>query len=223
MNQASTRLVQTPNIAPYHLSLYLVLFRYWNLNKFRNPLSISRIETMYDAKIGSKSTYYKALRELEQMGYLKYHPSKNAAVGSKIYMTIFETSISSQDDHLLVNTGTELNHHENKTSTDSGHQVGTSIKNRNTNKYLNSREINSSPSLDEIKVFFSEYKSDSQTAEKFFNYYEAIDWMIGGKTKITNWKPVAKNWIAREKDYNKKNSTMSHLHVEQNKDYSMPL
>ena len=53
-------------LTPFHISLYMVLFRQWNNNRFKNPISIARDELMKAAKIGSVNTYTKALKQLHQ-------------------------------------------------------------------------------------------------------------------------------------------------------------
>ncbi len=77
-----------------HLSLYIALFHYWNLNHFQNPFSFSRLEIMEQAKIGSKNTYYKCLKELHQIGYIKqqfqqakYKPIKISLINLDEYST----------------------------------------------------------------------------------------------------------------------------------------
>jgi len=74
---------------PTHVSLYLALFQYWNLNRFKNPISISRQEIIGISKIGSKATYHKCINELNCWGYLTYKPSHNPFRGSQVIMFNF--------------------------------------------------------------------------------------------------------------------------------------
>lgn len=50
------------------------------------------------------------------------------------------------------------------------------------------------PELEEVKMFFVQNGISDDTAERFFNRYEATGWMIGG-AGITNWRAVARTWI----------------------------
>ena len=75
-----------------HISLYMAMFQYWNLNRFRNPISISRNELMEISKISGRATYHKVIRELHNFGYIKYEPSYNSYRGSLVYMFNFELS-----------------------------------------------------------------------------------------------------------------------------------
>ena len=53
------RIAQDERLNPSHVSLYLALFQFWNMNRFKNPISIHREDTMRLSKIGSKNTYHK--------------------------------------------------------------------------------------------------------------------------------------------------------------------
>ena len=77
---------------PTHISLYVALFQLWNSNFFRQEFYINREEVMEYAKIGSKSTYHKCLKELSYWSYIVYKPSHNPFKGSKIKMFDFGTS-----------------------------------------------------------------------------------------------------------------------------------
>lgn len=87
-----------------HVSLYISLFTLWNLNRFENPISINREEVMKISKIGSRNTYHKCLRDLDDFGYLKYEPSHNPLKGSRINMLSFDTTIDTSTVQALSNT-----------------------------------------------------------------------------------------------------------------------
>lgn len=74
---------------PTHVSLYIALFQFWNINRFRNPISISRDEIMRISKISSMATYHKCLKNLHALGYIKYEPSFNPYKGSHVYLFNF--------------------------------------------------------------------------------------------------------------------------------------
>ena len=60
-----------------HVSLYLALFQCWNLNRFQNPIIAHRDNIMKLCKIGSKNTYHKCLKELQQASYIYCQPGHN--------------------------------------------------------------------------------------------------------------------------------------------------
>jgi hypothetical protein len=70
----------------HHVSLYVALFHYWNTNRFRNPFTIFRHEVMGLSKIGSINTYTNGLKELTAWEYIRYEPSFDPQVGSKVHL-----------------------------------------------------------------------------------------------------------------------------------------
>lgn len=72
-----------------HMSLYMALFQFWNMNRFQNPFTIYRDEIMKAAKIGSKTTYTKCLKDLHTWQYIKYDPSFNPHRGSQVHLYTF--------------------------------------------------------------------------------------------------------------------------------------
>ena len=78
---------------PTHISLYMSLFQFWNCNRFKNPISISRDEIMRISKISSKATYHKCLKALHAQGYIKYEPSYNPFRGSHVYLFNFSENL----------------------------------------------------------------------------------------------------------------------------------
>lgn len=202
---------------PSDISLYLALFYLWNINRFKNPLSVNRSEVMSVSKIGSKSTYHKCLKKLHAKNFIVYHPSHNPMKGSLIDMTIFGTS-----------TGT--------TTRTSSEQVVEqalvpSINRINNTNSLNNKKNTSfyKPSIEEVKDFFkkSPFTEHAEVeAEKYFNYYSSKGWIVGNKSPMKDWKAAARNWKLNANKFQAANNTQkssNHLHVEQNKDYNIPL
>jgi hypothetical protein len=174
LTAAIDRLSEDLELNPSHVSLYLALFYQWNLNRFKNPISISRSDVMKVSKIGSKTTYHKCLTDLHAKGFLVYHPSHNPLRGSLIDMTIFGTS-----------TGTS-SRTTSGTSTEQvvGQALVPSINSINNTNSLNNKMNTSfySPSIEEVKDFF---KNDVE-AETFFNHFESNGRLVGGKAKMKN-------------------------------------
>jgi len=71
-------------IGTSHISLYMALFQFYNLNEFRNPVSITRTAVMEVAKISGLATYHKCIKDLVDFGYIQYQPSYNPAIGSHV-------------------------------------------------------------------------------------------------------------------------------------------
>ena len=85
-------LEQDANITSQHISLYMTLFNLWNLNRFREQFEINRQDVMAMARIGSKSTYSKCMKELDDWGYIRYSPGANRYQVSKVSCTRFGTA-----------------------------------------------------------------------------------------------------------------------------------
>ena len=86
------RIQQDDRLNPTHISLYLALFQFWNLNHFQNPISISRNEMMKLSKISALGTYHKCIKQLQEFGYIEYIPSFNPYKGSLVNLHNFENS-----------------------------------------------------------------------------------------------------------------------------------
>ena len=83
------------------------------------------------------------------------------------------------------------------------------------------------PSL-ELTVEYFLFQSSTETeANKFFNYYSSTGWLIGGKTKMRDWKAAARNWIMNQDKFKIKTpiaQLMPHnLNIANNKNYAEPL
>lgn len=273
LTEVLARFTEEEKLSAFHISLYVSLFQIWNMNRFQNPFMIFRSDIMLMSRIGSKSTYHRCLCDLQTLGYLKYFPSKNAFVGSKIEIIPFNNSSPT--------SGTDLGHQKEPYSPmgstemgqpcpTGGHQKEPFNKHIKHNKHLNiayvqnefceqaeiekkdekilppaeskkqknvrsSNKVQMPPTLEEVKQYFDEKKDTSksgntfdQEAQKFFNYFESNGWKVGGRSPMKNWKAAANNWMLNVNKYNlPKNSGIdsnsNHLHVNQEKDYSIPL
>jgi hypothetical protein len=231
-------------LSPFHISLYNSLFLEWNHCGFQNPISISRNELMSMSKIGSINSYTKTLKELSQFGYLEYKPSFNRFIGSKIIMYTFskgcdkgcDKGCSKGCDKALVMPLIPYINYNKLNKTKQTNKTIDEKTNLEKNKVLlfpkteidvTKKQTHSFPStLEEVQVYFSEKKFKNEEAEKFYNYFESNGWLVGGKTKMKNWKAAANNWIINSVKFQQNNSNQpkaNHLQVNQDKDYSIPL
>ncbi|RXK86980.1 hypothetical protein ESB13_09415 [Filimonas effusa] len=77
--------IRDERLSSIHISVYMALFQYWNLNSFKNPIYITRREVMQKAKV-QQTSYHKCMRELHAFGYIKYIPSYHPVLGSQVYI-----------------------------------------------------------------------------------------------------------------------------------------
>lgn len=87
------------------------------------------------------------------------------------------------------------------------------------------KEKGTNPTLDQVKEFFQDKDNTSIEAEKFFYYFESNGWLVGGKTKMKNWKAAANNWMINATVFskNQNNGLQKKLDTSLNKKYDEPL
>lgn len=254
---------------PTHISLYMSLFQFWNCNRFKNPISISRDEIMRISKISSKATYHKCLKALHAQGYIKYEPSYNPFKGSHVFLfnfsdnlkplsksdkpasPIFEpvgeqlanksqagdsTATEQVDKQVVVpyinNTNT-INNSNNPKGSNLGEPEQKIEEDQFIFKDGNSKEEKSSakkeerkiPALEEAIEYFRQQEFPELEANKFFNYFKSIGWLVGGKTPMSDWQAAATNWMLNAPKFiaNERTDRTKQLDTSAGKDYSEPL
>jgi hypothetical protein len=296
------RIAIEKTLYPTHISLYLTLFQCWNVNRFKNPIIISRDEIMKGSKIASKATYHKCIKELQRLGFLDYHPSYNPYSGTQVFIhnlategkekTVIEPITSSNNSRTLLKK--EPSHLKNNPmSSKATEQVdeqayiynNKTFKNNkniaiepefeifNNNTFLESQEkemffafddtdekkhtekdrkksaakkektvtasvsskavpMDEKPSLELVKEYFKFQESSEFEAERYFNYYSSNGWLIGGKTKMKDWKASARNWMLNTSKFKvntpqinpiKEQTRAQNLHTTTDKNYAEPL
>ena len=260
---------------PTHISLYIALFQFWNCNRFKNPISISRDEVMRISKISSKATYHKCLKNLHSLGYINYQPSYNPFRGSHVILFNFSDDLKplskserKPKNEPLFEQVNEQALNKSCTSSETGTEqaVVPSINNINNTNLLNDKnisnlekqakkfeEINNSsirivtssevemskeekssakkeeksqPTIEEIKTYFQENNFPEHEAQKFYNYFSSVGWLVGGKTPMINWQAAAQNWIINAPKFisnAEQPNKAKHLNTTTNKDYAEPL
>jgi hypothetical protein len=321
---------------PTHISLYIALFQFWNCNRFKNPISISRDEVMRISKISSKATYHKCLKALHSQGYIKYEPSYNPFKGSHVFLFNFSddlkplsktersaslnfepvgeqvvnklqagtgTSPELVGEQVLVPSINNINITNNsniekglngqapenkiddeiselKNVTDSKEEKSSVKKEEkeipeqmsnekpkssspafadySAERTENSRQKSSAkkeekdavehirevftridekppeellgkasaiPVVEEVLTYFHEQNFPDREANKFFNYFQSIGWLVGGKTPMADWQAAARNWILNAPKFisNERTDGARDLDTSAGKDYSEPL
>ncbi len=233
------RVAKDDRLGPLHVSMYVSLFQFWNASRFKNPISISRSELMRVSKISAKATYHKCIKELNNYGYLRYEPSFNPIRGSLVYLFNFETGdepleershtkikpASSQVEEPYINNTNIINSklakeqaHEDTSSNFDG--ANPQEKKKNCAKRKREDPVPMPESLEEVKAFFSEQKSTTIEAEKFYNYFQSNGWKVGGRAPMKDWQAAARNWLLNSHKFETKKPS---LHASTVKDYGEPL
>lgn len=237
------RVAADERLNPTHISMYVSLFQFWNASRFKNPISISRGELMRVSKISAKATYHKCMKELNDFGYLKYKPSYNPFKGSLVYLFNFQTGSEQplSTDHAKNETGGEQAQEPyingsniiNQTSLNLGEPAqkkevqkvnGQGKKEKSSAK--KERNAFVAPQLAQVQEYFALQKFPTVEASKFYNYFQSNGWLVGGRTKMKDWRAAAHNWMLNAKKFaggKPVKPKAKHLHATTNKNYSEPL
>ncbi len=82
------------------------------------------------------------------------------------------------------------------------------------------------PKIENVKAYFLEQNFPELEANKFFNYFSSIGWLVGGKSPMVDWKAAAQNWMLNANKFNPNEippDRAKHLNTGTDKDYSEPL
>lgn len=295
------KVVADKTLNPTHISLYIALFQFWNCNRFKNPISISRDEIMRISKISSKATYHKCLRNLHDLNYINYQPSYNPFKGSHVIMFNFsealkpstraertplnepilntssEQVVNKQVTNLQTSTEQALVPYINNTNTTNNSKVENSLNASQLTNKLESEEVTSNvtnvtekekklrekkkgelyesefksdkremkshfnlpglkptennaitnPKMQDVQHYFTQQNFPDIEAQKFYNYFSSIGWLVGGRTPMQNWNAAAENWMLNANKFTKEPGKPLHnanqLNATTNKNYSEPL
>lgn len=69
-----------------HVVLYAALWRAWQNSGHPGPMPIARRDIMHIAKINSRYTYNTAINDLHDYGYIRYEPSADPRVKSRVWL-----------------------------------------------------------------------------------------------------------------------------------------
>jgi len=82
------------------------------------------------------------------------------------------------------------------------------------------------PLIEEVKTYFQENNFPEQEAQKFFNYFKSLGWLVGGKTPMVDWQAAAQNWMINAPKFisnAEQPNRAKQLNTTTDKDYSEPL
>lgn len=162
------RIQQDERLNPTHISLYLALFQFWNLNHFQNPISISRNEMMRLSKISALGTYHKCIKQLQDFGYIEYLPSFNPYKGSLVNLYNFENSDvqNLNNKRIKKQTPTEQVVNSHHIKIDTGIEQALIPSKNNINISNNKHSVNTQKNIDELNFEFSEPEKEKLREKK---------------------------------------------------------
>jgi hypothetical protein len=247
------RIAHEETIYPTHISLYLALFQSWNVNRFKNPITISRDEMMKASRIASKATYHKCIKELQLLGFIEYLPSYNPYSGTEVILhnlsdgnSFKKTDVTKpmneqangkaaeQVDELHIYNNKQTFKNNKNISIDGNFEtpIDEGFLDTEEKEKKSSAKKKESPSLELVKEYFRLQEYSEIEAERFYNYYTSNGWLIGGKTKMINWNAAARNWMLTTSKFSinlpqsnsaKEQPRANNLNSQEDKDYAEPL
>ena len=82
-------------------------------------------------------------------------------------------------------------------------------------------------SVGEVRAYFELHDQTAIEAERFYNYFSSVGWVVGGRKPMKDWQAAARNWILNTKAGKYGTTTKSggagHLHTTTAKQYDEPL
>lgn len=81
------------------------------------------------------------------------------------------------------------------------------------------------PIFEAVLPFFKEKNNSEIEAQKFYNHFQSNGWLVGGKSKMKDWKAAARNWMLNANKFQPKTNTPqpNHLQTLNYKNYAEPL
>ncbi len=84
----------------------------------------------------------------------------------------------------------------------------------------------SNPTIESVKTYFQDNNFPEQEAQKFFNYFKSVGWLVGGKIPMVDWQAAAQNWMINAPKFisnAEQPNKAKQLNTTTDKDYSEPL
>ncbi|GAA4906323.1 hypothetical protein [Mucilaginibacter defluvii] len=94
LNSFFTAIRNNPRISITHIGIYAGLLEYWCMHGQPSTMRVFSYEIMELAKVSTKTTYHKCIKELADYGYIIYRPSFNRNKGSEIFFSVESGSIN---------------------------------------------------------------------------------------------------------------------------------
>ena len=93
-------------------------------------------------------------------------------------------------------------------------------------EFIVTSSIVEKPTIEEVKSYFQENNFPEQEAQKFYNYFKSVGWLVGGKTPRVDGQAAAQNWMINAPKFisnAEQPNRAKQLNTTTDKDYSEPL
>ena len=172
------------------VAVYMTLYSRANELRWKTPFNMSIGNLASSAKV-SIATAKRSRERLEKVGVIKWE-SRGGQQSANYW--IIEAQHEPQDE--------PQHEPQHEPRHEPIHKTIKTIKTNDTNIYIRGKKFQK-PTIEEIQNYLDEKNITSFTAEKFYNFYESKDWMIG-KNKMKNWKACCNTWKGNYEEKKKK-------------------
>lgn len=113
-------------------------------------------------------------------------------------------TIVSWEDYQQIEQQNEQQVNNNCTTDEQQVNTNKNVKNIKNDKNVKKEEVKPAkrfvpPTLDEVQAYCSE-RNNNVDAERFIDHYTANGWLVGGKSKMKDWKASVRTWEKRSFD-----------------------
>jgi len=77
-----------PRIGAIHIAVYMAILNIWLKRGCTDSITMFSWEVMPEAKISTRVTYIKVIKELNEYGYISYSTSYNSQRGSRFKLVL---------------------------------------------------------------------------------------------------------------------------------------
>lgn len=100
------------------------------------------------------------------------------------------------------------------------------LREKKKEEFIVTSSVIEKPTIEDVKTYFQENNFPEQEAQKFFNYFKSVGWLVGGKTPMVDWQAAAQNWMINAPKFisnAEQTNRAKQLNTTTDKDYSEPL
>lgn len=200
LNSFMTYLKRDNPLNVYHVGLYLALFHAWNNAHFASRFPVTRKALKRVCRIGTDHTYAKCMKELNDIGLISYQRSTREGVPSIVSMTLLDkagkllSGNTHDENHITCFMENHMGSHV-ETNTIAAESFSASlIKQSMYNGKVEREKEKRIPQQEEVRIYFKNLGINDTEASKFFHYYTAKGWLVGGRI-VKDWHSLAAKWL----------------------------
>jgi len=192
-------------------------------NPFRGSM-VHLVELSQDLKPMQKRerTYLKNKQGIEQQPN-KHQTSSETAPKQALVSSI--NNINTTNSNNIVNDDEQQKATNNKEFNNESAVDDESFKKKSSRKKDTDIASTIPPVWENVLTFFKEKNATETDAQKFYNHFQSNGWLVGGKSKMKDWKAAARNWLLNGQKFSSNNTIPqpNHLHTLTQKNYGEPL